>query len=155
MTNQERSPDPSELLVLLAKQRDLYRSLRELSEKQRSMISSNRPEQLINILRDRQGLVTSLARLNEEMGPFRREWDTSYSSLPEGHRQQASELLQEINGLLRVILQTDQEDSAMLSARKQVVAKEMATLSGGQIANTAYARQAGSIAKSGTADVTG
>lgn len=156
MTKNPSQPEPERMIALLTKQRDLYQSLRELSEKQRSMISGDRPEKLLNILRDRQGLVTSLARLNEEMGPYRRRWDEVYDTLPESYRTQASDLLHEINGLLRVILQTDQEDSQLLSARKQSVAAAIAGLAGGHAANAAYARQAGATKTSKpAADVAG
>ncbi len=87
--------------------------------------------------------MSALARLNEQLGPFRRNWDPLYATLPEAERTRASALLQEINNLLRVILRTDQEDGALLSARKQTVAAEMANLAGGQRANAAYARQSG------------
>jgi hypothetical protein len=146
--------DPHRLLTLLAQQRDLYVKLRELSDKQRSLITGDRPELLLSILRDRQDLVTSLARLNEHLSPFRRNWDALYAALPEDERTQSSSLLQEINGLLRVILRTDQEDSALLSVRKQTVAADLAGLSGGRTANAAYARQVG-LAAGPAADVTG
>lgn len=146
--------DPERLVSLLSEQRNLYVKLRELSDRQRSMIAGDRPELLLSILRDRQDLVTSLARLNDELAPFRRNWDAMYAALPEQHRTQASQLLQEINGLLRVILQTDKEDGALLSARKQQVASSIAGATGGQTANNAYAQQSGSSQKS-SSDVTG
>jgi hypothetical protein len=134
--------EPTRLVELLTQQRDLYRSLRELSEQQRALISGDRPEMLLRILRERQDLVTGLARLNEELGPYRRNWDAVHASLPEAQRGVASGLLQEINGLLRVILRTDQEDGALLSARKQAVGTQIGDMTGGQAANAAYARQA-------------
>jgi hypothetical protein len=147
--------DPKELLALLGQQRDLYRKLRELSDKQRAVISGDRPEQLLTILRDRQDLVASLARLNDQLAPYRRHWDAMYAELPEPERAAASGLLQEINGLLRVILRTDQEDGALLAARKQTVANDLAGLTGGRTANSAYARQFGPAAGLHGADVTG
>jgi hypothetical protein len=155
MSQSGNQPDPKRLIDLLTKQRDLYHKLRDLSEKQRTMISGDRPDLLLNVLRERQELVTSLARLNEEMGPYRRNWDAAYSALPSEHRDEASGLLQEINGLLRVILQTDREDTALLSARKQSVANDIAEVSGGQAANTAYAKQAGGGQPTKAADITG
>ncbi|MCK4340165.1 MAG: hypothetical protein KAY37_00390 [Phycisphaerae bacterium] len=135
MKGQATQFDPARLVDLLTQQRDLYRSLHELSEKQRSMISGDRPELLLNILRDRQDLVASLARLNEELGPYRRNWDAVYAALPDEQRSRSSEVLHEINGLLRRILRSDQEDSALLSARKQAIGTEIADTSGGQAAN--------------------
>lgn len=154
MKGQAPELDTSRMIELLRRQRDLYRGLRELSEKQRTMISGDRPELLLSILRDRQDLVTSLARLNEELGPFRRNWDALYAGLPEPLRNEASGLLHEINTLLRTILQTDQEDSALLSARKQVIGAQITGVAGGQAANTAYGRPAGET-PAGGADVTG
>lgn len=130
-----------EIIALLARQCELYRELKELSDKQRNMISGDRPELLLNILRDRQTLVTALAKLNEQMGPYRRNWDTAYNALPAPQREVAAGYLHEINGLLRVILKTDQEDGALLSARKQAVANELADVTGNQTAHAAYTRQ--------------
>jgi hypothetical protein len=155
MNNPPTQLDPGRLIDLLSRQRDFYRRLRELSEKQRSMISGDRPELLLAILRERQELVTALARLNGELAPFRRNWDTMYATLPDLTRAEASQILQEINGLLRVILRTDQEDSALLSARKQAVADGIAGLTGGRVANTAYAQQAAAAPGAPAADVTG
>ena len=154
MSDAMNPQDTERLIKLLSEQRDLYVRLRELSEQQRSLISGDHPEQLLNILRERQTLVGALARLNEQLAPFRRNWDGMYRSLPTAQRHQANELLQEINGLLRLILRTDQEDSALLSARKQTVAGQIRDLGGGQSANNAYARHA-TGPSTPSADVTG
>jgi hypothetical protein len=110
--------EPRGLIALLTQQRDLYLKLRVLSDKQRSMISGDRPGLLLEILQERHDLVAALARLNESLSPFRRDWDANYAALPEEERGQASALLREINGLLAAILRTDQEDEALLAARK-------------------------------------
>lgn len=154
MKGQTAQPDANRLIELLSQQRDLYRSLQALSERQRTLISGDRPELLLNILRDRQDLVTSLAHLNEDLGPYRRNWDATYAALPENMRAQASEILHDINALLRAILRTDQEDGALLSARKESTATEMANNTGAQIANNAYAKQA-TTGKTNAADMTG
>lgn len=130
---------PQGLVELLRQQRDLYRQLQSLSQRQRALISGDRPELLLNILQDRQALISSLAKVNEQLSPYRRDWQNIYQSLPDGLRATVSQLLEEINGMLRLILRADQEDQALLSARKQVVAESLGTVSGGQAANSAYA----------------
>lgn len=149
------SLNPGELITLLEQQRDHYRRLRELSDRQRSTIAGDRPERLLQILSERQELVAALARLNDRLAPFRRQWDDVYAALPDERRQQASALLHEINGLLRGILRADQEDGALLAARKQAVATDLAAASGGHTANAAYARQAGAAPGPAAADLTG
>jgi hypothetical protein len=70
-------------------------------------------------------------------------------------RQHAAQLLEEINDLLRNILRVDQEDGALLSARKQVVAQSLGEVSGGRTANAAYARQGPAQGTATSADLTG
>ena len=146
---------PGKLVELLKEQRDLYVRLQELSERQRTLISGDRPELLLNILRDRQTLVAALAKVNERLSPYRRDWQQVYDKLPTATREAASELLNEINGMLQVILRTDQEDQALLAARKQAVARALGDVSGGQVANSAYASRTEADSGGGTADVTG
>lgn len=146
---------PEALIGYLTEQRDLYRKLQDLSDRQRDLIAGDRPEQLLNILRDRQMLVTALAKVNEKLGPYRRNWRSIYETLPDDDKRTASALLEEINGKLQVILKTDQEDQALLSARKQAVARSLNDVSGGQNANAAYARNSASNASGASADVTG
>jgi hypothetical protein len=146
---------PEGLIRLLREQRDLYRRLQELSERQRRLISGDRPELLLNILRDRQTLVESLARINKQLSPYRRSWREIYDTLPERDRDTASGLLEEINGMLQTILKADKEDQALLSARKQAVANSVSDVSGGQIANAAYAPRSAGDGGGGTADIKG
>jgi hypothetical protein len=146
--------DHDGLIILLKEQRDLYLRLRDLSERQRKLISGDQPELLLNILHERQTLVTGLAKVNERLSPYRRNWQSIYETLPEATRRTASSLLDEINGMLQVILKTDQEDQALLSARKQAVARSLTDVSDGRAANAAYAQKANS-AGGGAADVTG
>lgn len=146
---------PEGLMTLLRQQRGLYERLQALSERQRTLISGDRPELLLNILHDRQALVTALAKINEQLSPYRRDWESIYQTLPEETRRAASSLLEEINGMLQLILRADQEDQALLSARKQAVTRSLTGVSGGQAANAAYAPRTGSSGGSGTADVTG
>jgi hypothetical protein len=147
--------EPDGLIALLKQQRDLYQKLRVLSDKQRSMIAGDRPALLLEILRERHDLVAALACLNEKLSPFRREWDANYAALPDERRQEASALLREINALLAGILRTDQEDEALLAARKQAIAADLAATTCGRTANAAYARQGSGASGPAAADITG
>ncbi|MCH8963887.1 MAG: flagellar export chaperone FlgN [Planctomycetes bacterium] len=146
--------DSERLIKLLSRQRVLYQKLKELSERQRGMISGDRADLLLGILQERQGHVNELVLLNKQLSPFRRDWDQTLASLADDARQVVSKLLAVINTLLSGILATDKEDGALLSARKQMVASELSGLSGGRIANQCYAR---SMPATGTssADLTG
>jgi hypothetical protein len=147
--------DTNRLIHLLKQQRELYLQLRDLSDRQRALIASDSPDLLLSILRDRQTLVAALVRLNEQLAPYRRDWEAVQATLSDDVRQQAAQLLEEINDLLRNILRVDQEDGALLSARKQAVAQSLSDVSGGRTANAAYARQGPAQGTVTSADLTG
>lgn len=155
MQTDERQAKSDQLIRLLTQQRDLYTRLQGLSTRQRDLVASDQPEQLLTILRERQSLVTSLARINDELSPFRQDWNNLYDQLPDEARAAASSLLDEINQMLQVILKTDQEDGAMLSARKEAVATELRDVGGGRAANAAYARNALHAKTTDSAGLTG
>ncbi|MCG3126149.1 MAG: hypothetical protein CHACPFDD_00979 [Phycisphaerae bacterium] len=146
--------DAERLLALLSEQRDRYLTLRELSRRQRTLITDDRPDLLLTILTERQGLVSALARLNDELAPFRRDWNQTYGTLSEVARQAVSKLVTEINELLSEIMKTDREDGKLLSIRKQMIEDETSGLSGGRLANASYARAARPDGGS-SADITG
>lgn len=145
--------DPERLIKLLTEQRDLYLQLGDLAQRQRNLISGDRPEMLLNILRDRQNLVMALASLNQELSPYRRDWESVYRRLPALAGEEASKLIAEINGTLQTILRTDQEDGALLSAKKSAVGRQLDELSGTRAANAAYSRRNGPT-RDGSADLT-
>ena len=128
-----------EVVTLLTVQRDLYARLRGLAEQQRSVIHDDRPEVLLHLLTERQTIVNRLARLNAQLAPHRRTWDVTYAALPQPQREEVTRLLGEINGFLRTILTTDEEDSALLAARKRLVADELAATGQQRFAAKAYA----------------
>ncbi len=133
--------DAQRLMELLTQQRDLYRRLRQLADQQRGLISGDQPEKLLDLLRERQNLVGRLAQLNMQLAPYRRNWGGTYGSLPEDLRNQAGVILEEINKTLQVILKADREDGALLSVKKQMIAAEANSVTGGRTANAAYAKQ--------------
>ncbi len=155
MGNQTAWFSPTHLVRLLTEQRDVYNQLESLSHRQRTMISGDRPEALLNILSERQKLVQQLAQLNNQLAPFRRDWDALFDQLPDPVRAQVGELLDQINAMLRSILRSDQEDSALLSARKQSVAQSLERFSGGAAAHNAYSRGNSAGSSPGSADLSG
>jgi hypothetical protein len=147
--------NPERLMRLLTEQRELYRGLEALSQRQRSSITGDRPEALLDVLTQRQRIILALGRVNEQLAPYRERWAEAYAQLSESARRQAAALLDEINSTLRTILLADHEDGAMLSVRRQTLSRELGRTADGQAANSAYARQARTSLGGGSADMTG
>lgn len=147
--------DAERLIRLLSEQHELYRGLEALSQRQRSSITSERPEALLDVLTQRQRIILALGRVNEQLGPYRERWAEAYAQLSEKERQRVAALLDEINSTLRTILRADHEDGAMLAVRRQALSRELGRTAEGQAANSAYARQVRASPGGGSADMTG
>ncbi len=130
------------LIELLEQQRDCYRRLKDLAERQRRLITDQDPEALLKILGERQKLVDQLTELNQALAPFRQEWANTYTQMQSDRRQHVQEVLDDINMLLGAIMVTDAEDSRLLAAGKERIGSELREAAAGRRANTAYAAQA-------------
>ncbi len=131
-------PDATEVLDLLNRQLGLYVKLREMGEDQRSLISKDDPTALLGLLGKRQRVVEDLARLDTEMAPLRRDWQTIAPTLPVEARDRATRAFRQARELLEVIIAADQQDSTLLSTRKDSVGDTLRTIDAGQQACTAY-----------------
>lgn len=130
------------LIELLEGQRDCYRRLKELAERQRRLITDQVPEALLKVLAERQRLVDQLSGLSTALEPFRQEWANTYGRMKADQRRQVQALLDEINTLLGAIMLTDAEDSRLLAASKEGVREQIQSAASGRMANTAYAAHA-------------
>ncbi len=145
--------DPERLVALLSEQRDLYRRLRALGGRQRAQITGDRGDHLLNTLEERSVLVSAVAERSQILGPYLRDWDSVYASLPDGLRTLAAALLQEVTGLVGTILSSDREDEALLVARKQALAEDLREVTDGRAAHAAYGAQATVLAGTLESDV--
>lgn len=143
--------DVTALIGLLEEQRGLYGRLRLLAERQRGLVVQDDPQPLLALLTERQRLVDGLVGLNGRLAPYRSEWTTVYGGLDEPKRRQVAELLEEANAALGSILQSDSHDTAALTARRQGMVQQLATVDAGARAGAAYAT-AGATARSRLAD---
>ena len=143
--------DVTALIGLLEEQRGLYGRLRLLAERQRGLVVQDDPQPLLALLTERQRLVDGLVGVNARLAPYRSEWTTVYGGLDEPRRRQVAELLEEANAALGSILQSDKHDTAALTARRQGMVQQLATVDAGARAGAAYAA-AGTTVRSRLAD---
>ncbi len=141
MSEELRQQLDAELLVtLLEHQRTLHRQLRILSDRQRSLVAEDDAETLLRLLSERQRLVDGLVNLNARLAPYRAQWANFYGSLDEDCRRRVALLLEEVNGSLAAILQSDGKDTATLTAKQQSMAGKLAAVDAGSRASAAYGK---------------
>lgn len=113
--------DAPELIRLLSEQRDLYQQLKAMADQQASLIQAGDSEQLLTLLSRRQGLVEQLTTVNEALAPFRDRLPGLADDWPDQQRQQVRQLSEQVQTLLRSILEQDERDRKQLeSAQKQI-----------------------------------
>jgi hypothetical protein len=135
------------LLGLLTRQRDLYCQLHGLAERQRELIGADDADGLLRLLSQRGRLVECLKRLNEELAPLRERGPEIVGAMSEAARVRARGLVMEANELVQRILKQDEQDTVVLSGRKDAVARELAQTALGRKAQVAYAERSGDRAK--------
>jgi len=132
--------DATKAIELLRHQRTLYRKLRALADRQKTLVVREDGEALISLLADRQRLVDGLVQLSRQMGPFREKWTEFFNGLSDAQREEVACLLEEVNASLGAILKSDARDTATMTARRARVATELGDIGGGRVATAAYAR---------------
>ena len=139
------SPDWAPRLArIVARQRDLYRQLDQLSRTQSQFISQDRTEELLGVLGRRQQLIDELGRLNEQMAPFVAQWNELSESLPKRERALLRESFDEVSLLVVGIGQRDDADRRALESRKAQIGGEISGIVNGRGAVSAYAGRSGS-----------
>lgn len=154
-----QTPDTEfELLSdLLSRQCRAYAELAELSGRQGDMISDDSEaaaDALLALLGQRRRIVQRIAHLNQELAPFRRDWQTTFDSLNPAQQRSVSSLVRRLNELLGDIVSRDREDYARLETRRQIIRDEIDRISGGQRAHAGYGASSSS-SSIGSSDLTG
>lgn len=135
--------DADALLALLEEQLDLYKQLGSLAGNQRSLITGDEPERLLEVLAQRQGLLDRLENVASRLRPYQERWRELRPGMNEVEGQRVDGLLAEINRRLAEILVKDKADADLLAARKSSTAKAMANQRQVRQVGAAYAAQAG------------
>ncbi|MCH7924540.1 MAG: hypothetical protein IIC51_03305 [Planctomycetes bacterium] len=116
---------PENILALLREQVDLYGELAGYADEQRSLITREDTGPLLAVLAKRQELSSRLGDVVQRLEPVRRDWVTHRSRFDSTQRLEAKDLLADIRSRLRDLIDRDEEDVRMLSARKQAVTSAM------------------------------
>ena len=133
----DRTADPVEtpgrVLDLLREQLSLYGKLETCASRQRPLIADEDAGPLLSLLAERQKVSVELADVAARLEPIRRSWEIHRRRFSSQERREADRLLTEIKGRLQRLVESDEEDTRLLSARKQAAAQALgATHSTGQ-----------------------
>lgn len=137
--------DSSESLAVLAaleEQVGCYRSLAKLAGRQHEYVQNDQTEQLLEVLREREGVLDRLAALEKAVGPARRDWANFAGGLSPGQRQRGEAMMSEARALLAEITEGDERDALALQQRKHRVGSEIRATASSAAVNRSYAASA-------------
>ncbi len=110
---------PDAILTLLKEQCSLYERLRAAASRQRVLITGGDPNSLLSLLADRQKLSAKLTDVARQLQPVRSAWENYRQRFTDPQAAEAERLLEAIRGHLRDVIESDEQDAKLLSARKQ------------------------------------
>jgi len=138
----DSTPPAKALIGLLSEQCRLYRQLASLAEIQRGLIARNDTGRLLEVLSERQRLIDELQELASRTRPYQADWPGVRRRLEPEDVCRVDELVAEVNGSLKRIIDQDAADADLLAARKSATGQAMATVQAGRQAGAAYAAAA-------------
>jgi septation ring formation regulator EzrA len=138
---------PLEVIGRLQEQADLYARLEDLASRQRGLITSDRPEQLLAILAQRRQITSRLQVLGMELKPVATDWSAFRTRCSEVERARADELVEEVQRRLRSVMSADEQDAKLLAARKATTAGALQQTQANRQALAAYGGPGGKAAR--------
>lgn len=127
------------LASLLRQQLALYQQLAELSRQQAQLLDQGAVDGVLAVLGQRQKLIEALTGLGQQIDPFRDRLPALWPTLAPAHRDELSSLLDQIQGLVKGILDQDGRDRNILASARDKVGGELRQTSSAGRAVSAYA----------------
>jgi hypothetical protein len=126
------------LVRRLEAQLEQCRRLESLCERQREAVSHGHTDALLTVLAERQGAVDEMARIGEEIEPFRARWESVMMLVEPAIRDRMMELVGAIGDAIERVGRRDEQDRASLEQQRASVAGELAVVANRRGAVAAY-----------------
>ncbi|MBC7773197.1 MAG: flagellar export chaperone FlgN [Pyrinomonadaceae bacterium] len=126
------------LVKALTRQCELCRSLDTLSAKQSEQIRSGDSDGLLRVLAERQGFVDQVAELNDQIAPYRQQWETCLAAAGKDDRVRLEMLVNQLTDLVERIARQDDVDRAALEIQRSALSTELGGVIRGRGAVAAY-----------------
>jgi hypothetical protein len=126
------------LVKALTTQCELCRSLEALSTRQSEQIRSGDSDGLLRVLAERQGFVDQVAELNDQISPYRQQWETCLAAAGKEDRTKLEMLVKQLTDLVERIARQDDVDRAALEIQRSALSDELGGVIRGRGAVAAY-----------------
>lgn len=118
---------------------ELFEQLGAASRRQRELVESGDAVAVLDLLRERQGLISRIASLSEDVEPFRAKWAAVGAQLDPDRRGLIQARLDSLTDAAARIARQDEQDRKTLEAKRDELARELAGVDSAKAAVSAYA----------------
>ena len=118
----------------LALAEELFERLGSLGERQRELVEQGDAPGVLEILRERQEIVSRIAEMSEGLEPFRARWDRVAPGLDAERRGIIQARLDSLTDAAGQIARRDEEDRRTLERKRDELARELSGLDSGRAA---------------------
>ncbi|MEM1185825.1 MAG: flagellar export chaperone FlgN [Planctomycetota bacterium] len=134
------------LETVLDEQHGLYTRLEALSVSQSELIATDSTDELLEVLKQRGGVIAMLERSNVEMKSLQGEVERSVD-IGAPLRDRLRQRVDGVKAIAQRVAQRDAADEQALAARRDAIADKLSGNTRGRTALSAYGRGAGAYAK--------
>ncbi|MEM9167005.1 MAG: flagellar export chaperone FlgN [Planctomycetota bacterium] len=139
MTETSTPTDEARAIVgLIQTQAGLYQELEALSERQHAYVQANQTDAVITVLGQRQAVIDRISAVSADLAPFQAGWDRHIEGMPESVRSSVRASLSQVQASLRRISERDEQDKAVMEARRRTVGDQLSDLRRSDQAVQAY-----------------
>jgi hypothetical protein len=130
------------VILALEEQVGLYQRLAKLAELQHEHVQQNQIESLLDVLAQREGVLTQVGRLETVIYAAKRRWSEYVGALAAPSRSRAESLLADTRRLLEQITAADRNDAMVLQQRKLNLGRQITQATAAKQVNRNYAAAA-------------
>ena len=130
------------VIAALEAEVECYQRLAKLAEVQHEHVQENRTELLLDVLGQRQEVLSRIVELERVAAPARKQWNAFLDELDAAQRERIEWLVAETRRLLEKITAADRNDTLVLQQRKLNLGKQIGQAAAGRQVNRSYATAA-------------
>ena len=134
MTNQELH----DLLEYFGQEHACYTSLLDLSRRQRGLIEDGDIDRLMEVLGQKQRILTTVEGIEERLSPYKQEWTSLREGLDEDDRQVLDLALSTVEELLAELIDLEKKSEQLLADCRDETQRQLSEAVRGNAVHRAY-----------------
>ncbi len=138
MTADDTTTVATRLCEGLVEERGIYETLVDLTRRQDEILRRGETEEILRLARAKEAEVDRIERIESVLSPLKRRWTEIRDQVAEAHRDRIEEELGKIEGVLRTLIDLENQGQAGVEAIRRETADSLRKVDGGRRVQKAY-----------------